>query len=603
MRDRLLDRRLVDEDRLEAPLEGGVLLDVLAVLVERRRADRVQLAAGEHRLEQVGGVHRALGRAGADDRVQLVDEQDDLALGVLDLLEDGLEPLLELAAELGAGDERAEVERDDALVLEALGHVAADDALGEALDDGRLADAGLADEDRVVLGPARQDLDDAADLLVAADDRIELARPRLGGQVAAVLLERRVGALRVLRGDALAAADALERLEDGLPAGAVALEQGLGLAADLGDAEQQVLGRDVLVAEPAGLGLGPLDDAPWRADRGSASRPGSGRAWRAIAASSPRNAGQVDAEPAERLGGDAVVGLDERGQEVLGVEDRALEALGGRLGGDDGLLGLLGEAVELHVGLSRAPVGIGQRGSGWSTRSRKVAAAAFGLVGQVGREDDPGLDVEVAVAVAAEARHALARRRNVRPGWVPAGIVSRTRPLSVRTGTSPPSSASSRVSGSSRSRSAPRRVNAGSGRTLDDDEQVAAAGRLAGQPDPGAGVGAARDRDLEALAVDLDQAGRAVVRLLEGDLGGGLGRRLGRGPGVDPASGRRRGAGRRRAPSRPIPAEDVLEASGRRSAGGPRPGRAVAGRRRRPRRRSIRKKSENSPASPLVRNS
>ena len=62
-RDRLLDRRLVHEHRLEAPLERGVLLDVLAVLVERGRADGVQLAAGEHRLEQVGGVHRALGRA------------------------------------------------------------------------------------------------------------------------------------------------------------------------------------------------------------------------------------------------------------------------------------------------------------------------------------------------------------------------------------------------------------------------------------------------------------------------------------------------------------------------------------------------------------
>ena len=39
-RDRVLDRRLADEDRLEAALERGVLLDVLAVLVERRRADR-----------------------------------------------------------------------------------------------------------------------------------------------------------------------------------------------------------------------------------------------------------------------------------------------------------------------------------------------------------------------------------------------------------------------------------------------------------------------------------------------------------------------------------------------------------------------------------
>ena len=74
-------RRLVDQHRLEAALERRVLLDVLAVLVERGRADAVQLAAREHRLEHVAGVHRALGLAGADDGVQLVDEQDDAALG------------------------------------------------------------------------------------------------------------------------------------------------------------------------------------------------------------------------------------------------------------------------------------------------------------------------------------------------------------------------------------------------------------------------------------------------------------------------------------------------------------------------------------------
>ena len=56
---------VADVHLLEAALEGGVLLDVLAVLVERGGADHAQLAAGEHRLEHVAGVHRALGRAGA----------------------------------------------------------------------------------------------------------------------------------------------------------------------------------------------------------------------------------------------------------------------------------------------------------------------------------------------------------------------------------------------------------------------------------------------------------------------------------------------------------------------------------------------------------
>ena len=61
--DGVLDRGLADEHLLEAALERGVLLDVLAVLVERGGADHAQLAAGQHRLEHVAGVHRALGLA------------------------------------------------------------------------------------------------------------------------------------------------------------------------------------------------------------------------------------------------------------------------------------------------------------------------------------------------------------------------------------------------------------------------------------------------------------------------------------------------------------------------------------------------------------
>ena len=79
-RDGVLDRRLGDEDRLEAPGERRVLLDVLAIFVERGGADAMELAAGERRLQQVRGVHGAVGLAGADQGVHLVDEQDDLAV-------------------------------------------------------------------------------------------------------------------------------------------------------------------------------------------------------------------------------------------------------------------------------------------------------------------------------------------------------------------------------------------------------------------------------------------------------------------------------------------------------------------------------------------
>ena len=194
------------EDRLEAAGECRVLLHVLAIFVERGGADAMELAAGERRLQQVRGVHGAVALAGADQRVHLVDEQDDLAVRGLDLREHGLQPLLELAAIFGAGDQRAEIERQHLLVLEALGHVAIDDAVRQPLDDRRLADAGLADQHGIVLGAAGQHLDGAPDLLVAADHRIELALGRGLGEVAGVALQRVIGLLGAgrIRGAALA---------------------------------------------------------------------------------------------------------------------------------------------------------------------------------------------------------------------------------------------------------------------------------------------------------------------------------------------------------------------------------------------------------------
>ena len=252
----VVDRRLLDADLLEAALERCVALEVLAVLVERRRADRLQLAACERGLEDRRCVDRAFRRAGADEIVELVDEQDDVA-ALLDLLHDLLQPLFELAAVLRAGDERCEVERVDLLALQQLRHLAVGDALREPLDDGGLADAGLADQHRVVLLAAREDLHDPLDLGLATDDRIELALAGLLREVAAELVEQ-LRALRLLArcGGAtlLAAAGAGEHADD-----LVADLVGVGVEVEqdaCGDAfvlahepEQDVLGADVVVAE------------------------------------------------------------------------------------------------------------------------------------------------------------------------------------------------------------------------------------------------------------------------------------------------------------------------------------------------------------------
>ena len=79
-RNRILDARLVDVDRLETPCKRSVLLDVLLVFVERGGADAMQFTARQRRLEQIGRVHRAFGLAGTDQRMHLVDKQDNAAV-------------------------------------------------------------------------------------------------------------------------------------------------------------------------------------------------------------------------------------------------------------------------------------------------------------------------------------------------------------------------------------------------------------------------------------------------------------------------------------------------------------------------------------------
>ena len=200
--------------------------------------------------------------------MQLVDEQDDLPVGLLDFLQDRLQPLLEFAAELCAGNERAHIERNDLLVLQSFGDIAANDPLRQPLGDRGLADARLADQDRVVLGSAREHLDDPANLLIAADHRIELAVLSRRGQVATVFFERRVCALRIRRRHTLRAADALEQLEDAIAGQATLGQKPRRLALRRQYAEQQVLGADVFVPKLARLLLGGVEHLARRAGDG-----------------------------------------------------------------------------------------------------------------------------------------------------------------------------------------------------------------------------------------------------------------------------------------------------------------------------------------------
>ena len=182
------DGRFIHLDGLEAAFQGLVLLDILAVLGEGGGADDLDLPAGEGGFHDIGGVHGPLRVAHAHQVVQLVDEEDDVA-GAADLADEALDPLLKLAAELGACHQGSEVQQVDFLVCQAGGDFALHDVLGNALGDGRLAHARLTDEAGVVFLAAAEDLDGAVNFPVAADDVVDAAFPGFLGQVFTVIVQ------------------------------------------------------------------------------------------------------------------------------------------------------------------------------------------------------------------------------------------------------------------------------------------------------------------------------------------------------------------------------------------------------------------------------
>ena len=108
-----------------------------------------------------------------------------------DLVDHVLQPVLEFALHAGPGLQQPHVEHVQLHALQHLRHVTLGDAAGQALNHRGLAHAGLAGEDRIVLAPAQQDIDQLADLGIAANHRVDVAVTGALGEVGGELVQRR----------------------------------------------------------------------------------------------------------------------------------------------------------------------------------------------------------------------------------------------------------------------------------------------------------------------------------------------------------------------------------------------------------------------------
>ena len=184
----------------------------------------------------------------------------------------------------------------------------------------------------------RQHLDDPADLVVAADDRVDLAVVGRLGEVAPVLLEGLELLLGVLAGDAVAAADVAQRAEQLLPVHAQAIAHG----------HQEVLDRQVVVAQLLAQGVGLVEDlVGLPAGAGLGAAVGLGQLGHGLVGPVAHHE-RGQAELLHDGQHDRVVLAQEGGQEMIGRQLGVAVGAGRLEGGGHRLLRLRGPGVRVE---------------------------------------------------------------------------------------------------------------------------------------------------------------------------------------------------------------------------------------------------------------
>ncbi len=147
----------VHRHRLKTPLQRRVLFNIFAIFVNGGCAHALQLAPGQGRLQDISSVNRALRAACANQRVQLVNKEDDFA-GFADFLHHLLQTLLKLAPIFCARQQAGYIQGNNAFIRQRLRHRTSHNSLRQPLRNSGFAHARLANQHRVIFGTAGKDL-------------------------------------------------------------------------------------------------------------------------------------------------------------------------------------------------------------------------------------------------------------------------------------------------------------------------------------------------------------------------------------------------------------------------------------------------------------
>ena len=164
----------IHNNRLEAAFERGILLDILAVFVNRRRTNALEFTTGKRRLENIGSVKATFRTSSPNNRMEFIDKENHRIIDALEFHDKALHAFFELSTILSTGHHGGHVKRHHALVHQEFRNFLLDNLLRETFDNRRLTDTRFTDEGRIIFLATAKNLNQAFDFTATTNNRIKL---------------------------------------------------------------------------------------------------------------------------------------------------------------------------------------------------------------------------------------------------------------------------------------------------------------------------------------------------------------------------------------------------------------------------------------------
>ena len=124
-----INGRLTHIHRLETTLQGRIPLNMLAVLIQGRRTDALQLTPCQCRLQDICRIDRPFSSTRPNQGVHLVNHQNDVPR-LADLIHDLFQAFLKLTAILGTRNQQTNIQGHNPLLFQNVGHIPLGNPLG-----------------------------------------------------------------------------------------------------------------------------------------------------------------------------------------------------------------------------------------------------------------------------------------------------------------------------------------------------------------------------------------------------------------------------------------------------------------------------------------